>query len=163
MLQSAFNKSLSQKMRHIRLNMRKKSLQLSSNEPLPKKPCFRTRECDGSEAQSTTLTAEDTERHVAEIKKEWEKAGPNRNQKHIKQLLKATLTDRKRAIADQASGSMGRVYERYPCFEDANMVTNTKHIYVEYVRSVIIISERELMVTLNDVEWRNGRYIALFY
>ena len=64
----------------------------------------------------------------------------NRNHKHIKQVLKATLSDRKKATADETSGSMGRVYQRYLCLEDANLVTNAKHFHVEYVRSVIIIS-----------------------
>ena len=64
----------------------------------------------------------------------------NRNHKHIKQLLKATLSDGKKATADQTSRSMGLVHQRSPCFEDANLETNAKHFHVEYVRSVIIIS-----------------------
>ena len=49
-----------------------------------------TRDCDSCEAESSSPTPEDIERHMSEIK-EWDKAGHSRNNKHIKQLLKATV------------------------------------------------------------------------
>ena len=73
LIQSGFNKSLSQKIWHIRLSLKTKSQHLpGSNDetPVPKKRCFTVPPA----AATTTAIQEDVTRHTTELQKEWEKA-----------------------------------------------------------------------------------------
>ena len=116
-------KSLSQKIRHLRHNLKVKSQNLgdSSAEVKTKSICFRTLACNKPEEN---VSEEDMKRHLDEIKKEWEsKTASNRNSKHIKMLLKQTRLYRADLLQKHPSGSLGPIFTEFPCFQDSQFVS----------------------------------------
>ena len=122
--QAAFNKCLSQKIRHIRHAIKRKSQGAAQgNAPASKRSCFRVLDFN-QEAQPAQTTIEDVERHLHELKLEWAKDG--RSPSHLKTLLKATRQDRVDFLQRTPNGSIHPLFERYPCFEDGNLVINSQ-------------------------------------
>jgi len=128
-VQSAFNKSLSQKIRHIRMSMKTKSQSLHStinSDPPPKKARFRVVESTSSRSETTE---EDVARHVVELQREWDKA--ERNASHIKTLLRETRSDRIALLeGDPVVGCwMQGILEKYPCFAECTFAYCTIYMY----------------------------------
>jgi hypothetical protein len=121
--QSAFNKSLSQKVRHIRHALKCKSKHLDINdsaERAPKKQCFRQLAFSGA-TNDNVVSETDVERHVEELKSQWTK--PNPSALHIKALLRNTRQDRVELLTKTPSGSISPIFKRYPCFADSIYVS----------------------------------------
>ncbi|KAF5894269.1 DNA-binding protein HU-1, partial [Clarias magur] len=107
---SAFNKSLSQKLRHIRCALKKKSQpQTGSSSEIPptKKRCFRP--LDFANQQPEEVSAEDVERHAVELGKECEKQKSGLSPSHIKALLKNTRQDRVEMLAKSPEGGISAI------------------------------------------------------
>ncbi|KAM9467685.1 uncharacterized protein Hap1MRO34_014364 [Clarias gariepinus] len=120
---SAFNKSLSQKIRHIRCALKKKSQPQpgSSNETPPtKKRCFRP--LDFANQQPEEVSAEDVARHVVELGKECEKQKSGQSPSHIKALLKSTRQDRVEMLVKSPEGGISAITKKYPCLTDGQYV-----------------------------------------
>ncbi|KAL5022446.1 hypothetical protein ScPMuIL_001601 [Solemya velum] len=134
---SAFNKSLSPKMRHTRHSQRTKSRTPSTGEgPTPKRQCFRTSLTFEARNTGTSISEDDIERHVSELREEWAKAKPDPF--HIKSLLKSTREDRVAFMSKTPSGSIAPLLDRYPCFADSLMLLmrTLRKDYVQGVRGV---------------------------
>jgi len=117
-LKSAFNKSLSQKVRHLRLSLKTKSQSHERGEPPSKRQCFvPLSPVADSGVNLNACSDEDINRHIAELQKEWQKSPNSRSASHVKTLLKATRSDRVTILADSAQGCMALVFKKYPCFE----------------------------------------------
>jgi len=124
-LQSVFNKSLSQKIRHIRLSLKTKSQRSSSDstaEPPAKKQCFKVVAPVCSTALTSSVTSsDDITRHTNELLKEWEKSSPN--VQHLKALLTATRGSRIAMLEKTKDDCMKNMFETYPCFGESKYVS----------------------------------------
>jgi hypothetical protein len=73
----------------------------------------------------------DTDRHVEELKKTWKSR--NRNDDHIKLLLKQTRARRVKMLEDDPSGRIKPIVDEFPCFTSSRFVS----IYHEGVQHLI--------------------------
>lgn len=123
--QSAFNKSLSQKIRHTRLSIRTRSRVLENPTAIP---CKRPRQSFNAllptSAAPVEVTSEEAvDRHVAEIVKEWDKPANSRSTSHLFALLKATRNDRQQMLSSSTVGCMSLVFQKYPMLQDYKFVS----------------------------------------
>ncbi|XP_058862155.1 uncharacterized protein LOC117970366 isoform X2 [Acipenser ruthenus] len=110
-IQSLFSKCLSQKMRHMRWSLKRKNLPIDSNSaPIMAKkaqvPTIQRRE---------ERPDEEYDRHVEELRKEFDKNKPDDN--HIDILLKETFGNRRLWLTTLPAGRIKPIVEVYPCFE----------------------------------------------
>lgn len=122
-LQSLFTKGLSQRIRHLRHNEKRKSGGVGQKGG-QSRPCFTPLASTSAMDQATS--AEDVQRHLVELQKEWSKPEKNRNGNHIKLIIEQTkdyLTD---LLKQDESGRIAPILEVYPCFQEGCFVS--KHL-----------------------------------
>lgn len=123
--QSLFTKNVSQKIRHLRFNAKKKSMTGSSSGVVKKKfkptmpEVAMTVAGESDESESELETAE----HLREIARIWGKQKVTEtDMADTKQLLKATVKSRMQLLKDHPDGRLAPVMKKYPCFTDGSMV-----------------------------------------
>lgn len=119
---STFSKSLSQKIRHIRHKIKRKS---APETPGTAHTSTRKRVCTFSvkDTVSDSTSEEDVQRHLKEIKSEWEKPlSARKNYLHMKTLLLNTRQHRVSLLQKHSNGRIKPLHEAYPCFEDSAYV-----------------------------------------
>ena len=120
-------KNVSQKIIHIRHNLRVKS-RLQQARAAPKRSAFRV----PALASVPSLLPEganenDTQSHIAQLKKEWQ--GKTRNVHHIRLLLRQTREYRIQQLKKHPNGSIKFMLEEFPCFQDGKYVSMSVLIY----------------------------------
>lgn len=115
-LQSAFNKCLSQKIRHLHLDIRTKSKRVLEGTPTSsgnKRPHFRVLDTNEPVEPSSSF---DIERHREQLDAEYRKKQPAQDRTHLKQLLRETRQHHLELLSDNPNGGIAPIFEKYPCF-----------------------------------------------
>lgn len=124
LFQTLFCEKLSQKIRNMRFQRRRKSGEDCSRSP--KLPKFSSRPtCTISE-----VSEEDYNKHINEIKEEMSKPRPN--VEHIRLLLKETHANRRSWLSTQPPGSWAPLLKAFPCFKDIDQVMGSNLFYYYY-------------------------------
>jgi hypothetical protein len=122
MLQSHFASSLSQKIRHMRFYLkRKSSTPVTNDQPVAKKSVVSA--VMPTTPTSTVESVGDVKSHMAELKKEWAKKPHCRSRGHIKMLLKHTREHRQHLLRNFPKGGIKPILAEFPCFEEAAYVS----------------------------------------
>lgn len=123
LLQSHFSTALSQKIRHTRYGLKRKSDSPASPTQTGAKKTFVTTTADkgeGADKQSEL----DVQNHIDELKKEWvKKNSSTRSNSHIKMLLKNTRQYRMNLLKKYPHGGVRPILAEFPCFEEATYVS----------------------------------------
>ena len=119
--QSLFTKGLSQRIRHLRHNLKRKSGEtFGDTNGRRVRPCFKP---STSQSAEQVTSPEDAKSHLEELKREWAKPEKNRNVKHIKLIIEQTKEYREKLLKEDDTGSIAPVLDAYPCFEDGGFVS----------------------------------------
>jgi len=116
-LQSQYATALSQSIRNERFRRKRKSLPDSQ----PQTP---TRFCISKHTvveASSGLTEEESEKHVAELQKEWR--SPSCSAAHITMLFKETYINIRQWLPTLPSGRLAPILEKFPCLEEGSYVS----------------------------------------
>jgi hypothetical protein len=123
LLQSHFSTSLSQKIRHIRYGLKRKSESSASLGQTAAKKTFITTTADSGEAADKQSDL-DVQSHLDELKKEWaKKNSATRSSSHLKMLLKNTRQYRLNLLKKFSQGGVKPILAEFPCFEEAAYVS----------------------------------------
>ena len=69
------------------------------------------------------ISAEDNQRNLEELKREWSKRRENRNATHINMILDHTRDHLAKLLKEDETGRIAPVLAVYPCFEEGRFVS----------------------------------------
>ncbi|XP_038065740.1 uncharacterized protein LOC119735869 [Patiria miniata] len=142
---SFFTKCLSQRIRHIRWAEKKKTQppkRQSDNPRLSSAKAPRVGHVHLLQKDVSSLTADDYENHLAEVRREWSK-GNTKNKNHLMLLLSETFACNQQWIKSLPDSKMEPILQKIPCYQDGSLVI---HDFLK------IIGESSLDSILNKME-----------
>ena len=125
LLQSLYENTVNQLIRHIRWQKKKKALSLqqpsTSATPNPPPAAKRFKVCVPPTEGKDLLPPEQHEKYLAEMQKEWEKDN-GRNEEHLKTLFLETFTNRRKWMEDLDTGKIFPIITKYPVMDTGKWV-----------------------------------------
>jgi len=136
-LQSLFTKCLSQRIRHLRHDDKRKSGTVTKYKHQAS-VCFKPATVSTAEQP---MSPEDTQRNLAELQKEWSKNCQSRNATHINIILDQTHNHLLKLLKEDETGRIAPVLAVYPCLEEGRHVS-ILFLFVSKMFSVQFSSKR---------------------
>jgi len=118
--QSLFTKCLSQRIRHLRHDDKRKSGAAVALSTQKMRTCFLpSTSCTADQ----TVSPEDVQRNLDELRREWSKTCQSRNATHINMILDHTKDHLANLLKEDETGRIAPILAVYPCFEEGRYVS----------------------------------------
>ena len=115
LFQSLFTKCLSQRIRHLRHDEKRKSGAAVTLSTKKTRTCFLP---SASSIADQAVSPEDVRRNLDELQRGWSKTGQRRNATHINMILDHTKDHLASLLKEDETGRIAPILAVYPCFEE---------------------------------------------